>query len=32
LSLATFSTIAVSALAYGRLLVHVHTATEWLVR
>jgi Zn-dependent protease with chaperone function len=32
LSLATFSTIAVFALTYGKLLVHVHTATEWLVR
>jgi Zn-dependent protease with chaperone function len=32
LSLATFSTIAMFALTYGKLLVHVHTATEWLVR
>jgi Zn-dependent protease with chaperone function len=32
LSLATFSTIAMFALTYGKLLVQVHTATEWLVR
>jgi len=32
LSLATFSAIAMFALTYSKLLVHIHTATEWLVR
>jgi Zn-dependent protease with chaperone function len=32
LSVATFSAIAMFALTYSQLLVHVHTATEWLVR
>jgi len=32
LSVATFSAIAMFALTYSKLLVHVHTATEWLVR
>jgi Zn-dependent protease with chaperone function len=32
LSLAAFSAIAMFALTYSKLLVHIHTATEWLVR
>jgi len=29
---AALATVAISALTYGQLLVHVHAATEWLVR
>jgi len=32
LSLAALSAIAMFALTYSKLLVHIHTATEWLVR